>query len=199
MRGRRRHKGSSLLLDLYSCFLLPTYTLLFADSVTWIRTNFSVRAVTGLGHYRALLLWGLLLSVYYGVLLGRLTVALPRGRMRVMEFLLLGAAVLSLTLGLPVHYLPETYPHLAALHVLFTFSAGISLLAALLLLILAFDRGDRGRRILLRIWCAIVAVSCTLLLALGMVSSGLEVFLVLSTVWLTRQLWLRRHRIVTEY
>ena len=71
--------------------------------------------------------------------------------------------------------------------------------AALLLLILAFDRGDRGRRILLRIWCAIVAVSCTLLLALGMVSSGLEVFLVLSTVWLTRQLWLRRHRIVTEY
>jgi hypothetical protein len=185
-------------LDLYSCFLLPAYTLLFADSVTWIRTNFSVRAVTGLGHYRALLLWGLLLSVYYGILLGRMAMILPRSRMRVMEFLLLGAALLSLTLGLPIPYLPETYPHLADLHVLFTFSAGISLLAALLLLILAFQRGDRGGRILLRIWCAIVAVSCTLLLSLGMVSSGLEVFLVLSTVWLTRQLWLRRYRIVTE-
>ena len=122
----------------------------------------------------------------------------PRGRMRVMAFLLLGGAVLSLALGLPVPYLPETYPHLAALHVLFTFSAGISLMAALLLLILSFGRGDRSRRILLRAWCAIVAVRCILLFSLGMVSSGLEVFLVLSTVWLTRQLWLHRHRIVTE-
>lgn len=198
MRGGGRHKGSSLLLDVYSCFLLPAYTLLFADSVTWIRTNFSVRAVTGLGHYRGLLVWGLLLSVYYGVLLGRLAMTLPRGRMRVMVFLILGGAVLSLALGLPVPYLPETYPHLAALHVLFTFSAGISLLAALLLLILAFGRGDRRRRILLRMWCVIVAVSCILLFSLGMVSSGLEVFFVLSTVWLTRQLWLLRHRIVTE-
>ena len=42
MRGGPRRSG--LLLDLFACFLIPAYTLLFAGSRAWFSTNFSVIA-----------------------------------------------------------------------------------------------------------------------------------------------------------
>ena len=195
MRGRGRHKRFTLLLDLYACFLLPAYTLLFADGVTWFGGNFSVRAVGGLDYYRGLLLLGALLSVYYSLLLGSLAMTLPRPRLRLAEFWLLGLAVVSLLLGLPVPYLPQTYPELAQLHTLLTFAASFWLMAALLFLILAFRREDSRYQALLRLWWAITGVSGALFFAVGRVSGALEIFFVLSTVWLTRRLWLGRFQL----
>ena len=45
-------KSSHFWLDFFACFLIPAYTLLFAGSVQWFGTNFSVIAVTGPDHYR---------------------------------------------------------------------------------------------------------------------------------------------------
>ena len=53
---RREHWG----LDLFACLLIPAYTLLFAGSVEWFSTNFSVLAVTGPDHYRGFIYWGIL-------------------------------------------------------------------------------------------------------------------------------------------
>ena len=53
MRPARFHRRRSFWLDLFACFLIPAYTLLFAGSVEWFGTNFSVIAVTGEDHY-----WG---------------------------------------------------------------------------------------------------------------------------------------------
>lgn len=195
MRGQRRHNIVFLLLDLYSFFLLPTYTLLFSDCVTWFSGNFSVRAVSGLDCYRGLLVLGVLLSVYYGLLLGSLALKLPGPDLRGAEFLLLGMALASLLLGLPVPYLPETYPHLAQLHSILTFSASFWLMAALLFLLLAFRREDKKCDLLFGGWCVIASVSAVLFFLLGKISGALEIFFVLSTVWLTRRLWLQRFRL----
>ena len=53
-------KPSHLWLDFFACFLIPAYTLLFAGSVQWFGTNFSVIAVTGPDHYRGFVYWGIL-------------------------------------------------------------------------------------------------------------------------------------------
>ena len=50
MRPARVLRRRSFWLDLFACFLIPAYTLLFAGSVEWFGTNFSVIAVTGKDH-----------------------------------------------------------------------------------------------------------------------------------------------------
>ena len=67
MRGGPRRSG--LLLDLFACFLIPAYTLLFAGSRAWFSTNFSVIAVTGPDHYRGFLYWGVLAGGYFFLML----------------------------------------------------------------------------------------------------------------------------------
>ena len=53
---RKRH----FVLNFFSCFLIPVYTISFAGSTEWFGSNFSVIAVTGWDHYRGFLYWGLL-------------------------------------------------------------------------------------------------------------------------------------------
>lgn len=60
MRPARVLRRRSFWLDLFACFLIPAYTLLFAGSVEWFGTNFSVIAVTGKDHYWGFVYWGLI-------------------------------------------------------------------------------------------------------------------------------------------
>lgn len=192
MRGRGKQR-ENLLLDFWACFLLPGYTLLFAGSVKWFSTNFSVLAVTGADHYRGFLVWGVLAGVYFLVLLGRLAATLTQTWQRRGGYLLLGAAAVCLGLGLPLPYLPARYPEVARLHTLLIFSACVWMMGALLWLLLSFRR-DQGRSYdrLLLAWGAIVLV-CGVLFALsGIISTALEVFFTLSAAQLVRRMWMRR-------
>ena len=72
------NKPSHLWLDLFACFLIPAYTLLFAGSTAWFGTNFSVIAVLGPDHYRGFVYWGLLAGGYFFVMLSKLAFVLPR-------------------------------------------------------------------------------------------------------------------------
>ena len=75
-------KFKRFLLDCFACFLIPAYTLLFAGSVRWFGTNFSVIAVTGEDHYRGFVYWGLLAGGYFFVMLSKLAFVLPRRGVR---------------------------------------------------------------------------------------------------------------------
>ena len=168
MSPRKRHTSSSFFLDLYACFLLPAYTLLFAGSVEWFSTNFSVRAVLGEDYYWGFVLWGVLAAAYFLVLLTRLARSLS-----------------NLWLRLFVHLL----------HILLAFGACVLLMASLLLLLLAFRREAPGLyRLFLPGWIAIVAICGVLFGLVGIVSTALEVFFTLSTVLFTRRLWLLRRQ-----
>ena len=87
-------KFKRFLLDCFACFLIPAYTLLFAGSVRWFGTNFSVIAVTGADHYRGFLCWGLLAGGYFFVMLNALAAALPDFWGRLTTRLLAAAACL---------------------------------------------------------------------------------------------------------
>lgn len=185
-------KNRHFLLDLVSCFLIPGYTLLFAGSIQWFSTNFSVIAVTGADHYRGFVYWGLLAGSYFLVMLIRLAWRLPQWPSRVGVLFLTVGAILSLGYAIAIPYLPAYFPKYAALHVLLAALACVLLMAALLLCLLTFRRVDRRRWTPpLWAWLAIVGISALLFLIPQMVSTALEVFFTISATLLARDLWLR--------
>ena len=133
MRPARFHRRRSFWLDLFACFLIPAYTLLFAGSVEWFGTNFSVIAVTGEDHYWGFVYWGVLAGGYFAVMLTKLALILPRLWQRVVVCLLTLLACLALGYALAIPYLPDDFPGFASLHVVLAAGACVLLMLALLL------------------------------------------------------------------
>ena len=184
-------KTTHFWLDFFACFLIPAYTLLFAGSVQWFGTNFSVIAVTGPDHYRGFVYWGILAGSYFFVMLSRTAFVLPLRGARVLVRLLTVCAVLSLAYAVASPYLPAFFPRYAALHVALAAGACVLLMLALLVVLLALRRTDRERwRKPLWGWGLIVAGSAVLFLIPMMVSTALEVFFTISAALLTRRIWL---------
>lgn len=182
----------NILLELFACFLIPAYTLLFAGSVEWFSTNFSVIAVTGEDHFRGFFLWGLLVGGYFLGVLGRVAQTLPRRGRRVVWSLTAGGCVLLIG-ALMVPYLPEFLPKAARLHVIFAACACVLLMLALLAVILSGRRKSPSTyQPLLRVWGWIAGFSGILFVLGGMITTALEVFFILTTVWLARRLYYLR-------
>ena len=187
-RARRRR---GFWLDLFACFLIPAYTLLFAGSVEWLGTNFSVIAVTGKDHYWGFVYWGALAGGYFAVMLTKLALILPRLWQRSAVCLLALLACLALGYALAIPYLPDDFPGFASLHVVLAAGACVLLMLALLLVLLSLYRDSpENYRLLLVRWGLIVGGSGLLFLLAGMVSSALEVFFTITAALLTRRIWL---------
>ena len=179
------------VLDFFACFLIPAYTLLFAGSVRWFGTNFSVLAVAGPDHYRGFIYWGVLAGGYFLVLLNALAAVLPlRWAGRAVRLLAAGAC-LCLAYALAIPYLPDFFPRDAVLHVLLATSACVLLMAALLIIILTLLHRDPSRWSgPLRTWVLIAAGCGVLFLIPRMVSTALEVFFTIAAALLARRLWM---------
>ena len=179
-------------MDLYACFLIPAYTLLFAGDKAWFQTNFSVLAVRGETYYYGFLLWSLLVGGYFLVVMLSLTAKLKGRRLRRLLFSMISAACACLAYGAAIPYLPARLPRYSRLHVGLVFGACVLMMAALLVVLLACWRIEKRKYLpLLLWWSGNAAVSVLLLFLLGKVSSGLEVFFTLSTAFLVRSVWIR--------
>ena len=191
MRPARARRRRGFWLDLFACFLIPAYTLLFAGSVEWLGTNFSVIAVTGKDHYWGFVYWGALAGGYFAVMLTKLALILPRLWQRSAVCLLALLACLALGYALAIPYLPDDFPGFASLHVVLAAGACVLLMLALLLVLLSRYRDSpENYRLLLVRWGLIVGGSGLLFLLAGMVSSALEVFFTITAALLTRRIWL---------
>lgn len=191
MRPARARRRRGFWLDLFACFLIPAYTMLFAGSVEWLGTNFSVIAVTGKDHYWGFVYWGALAGGYFAVMLTKLALILPRLWQRSAVCLLALLACLALGYALAIPYLPDDFPGFASLHVVLDAGACVLLMLALLLVLLSLYRDSpENYRLLLVRWGLIVGGSGLLFLLAGMVSSALEVFFTITAALLTRRIWL---------
>lgn len=191
MRPARARRRRGFWLDLFACFLIPAYTMLFAGSVEWLGTNFSVIAVTGKDHYWGFVYWGALAGGYFAVMLTKLALILPRLWQRSAVCLLALLACLALGYALAIPYLPDDFPGFASLHVVLAAGACVLLMLALLLVLLSLYRDSpENYRLLLVRWGPIVGGSGLLFLLAGMVSSALEVFFTITAALLTRRIWL---------
>lgn len=191
LEGRMKKK-THFWLDLVSCFLIPGYTLLFAGSVQWFSSNFSVIAVTGADHYRGFVYWGILAGGYFLVMLGRMAGRLPRRGAQIGVLLITVCAIFSLGYAIAIPYLPAYFPKYAALHVLLAALACVLLMLALLIVLLVLRREDpEGWRAPLRHWAGIVVGSALLFWVAGIVSTALEVFFTIGADLLVREIWLK--------
>lgn len=108
LEGRMK-KRPHFWLDFVSCVLIPGYTLLFAGSVQWFSSNFSVIAVTGADHYRGFVYWGILAGGYFLVMLGRLAGRLPRRGAQIGVLLITVCAIFSLGMPSPFPISPPIF------------------------------------------------------------------------------------------
>ncbi|NBI67771.1 hypothetical protein D1646_13355 [Pseudoflavonifractor sp. 60] len=186
-------KVKRFLLDFFACFLIPGYTLLFAGSVQWFSTNFSVIAVTGPDHYRGFVYWGLLAGGYFLFVLSGLAVGLPQPGARLTVRVLTAVALLSLAYAVAIPYLPAYFPKHAVLHVALAAEACVLLMVALLLVILfrRQEEPDRWQRPFL-VWKLIVLGCAVIFLIPRMVSTALEVFFTISAALLARKMLLQK-------
>ena len=185
-----RSQAGRLVLDLYACFLIPSYTLLYAGGKGWLTTNFSVLAAMDRGRFFGCLSWGLVVGIYFLVMLLRLS-AYVRGRLPLRVVTVLACGELAAALVLP--YRPELLPRAARVHVTLASSASVLMMLVLLAVVLEGWGRDRGGYApFLRGWAAIAAVSLVLLALAGMVSAAVEIFFAISAALLVRRLWLYR-------
>ena len=184
-------KVKRFFLDFFACFLIPAYTLLFAGSVRWFGTNFSVIAVTGPDHYRGFIYWGILAGGYFFVMLNKLAFTLPARWMRLLARLLAVCAVLSLAYALSIPYLPAYFPKYAALHVVLAAGACVLLMVDLQFIILVHRRQNLERWAGAMRFCWLMVAGCAVLFLVPMmVSTALEVFFTISAALLARKMWL---------
>ena len=186
MRKWLRPDWRARLLDLFACFLIPLYTLLFTHDTRWFTTNFSVIAAAR-DQRHGFFLWGDagggLSAVRPAAGDGRaaqaaVAPALPVGRLP-------AAAV-----GSGAAYTPDELPKIADLHVICAFTASCLLVLSLFLLLLQKARQDRQRYWDCMKWLGVtVLLSLVLFAMVGIISSALEIFFVLSTTLLARRLW----------
>lgn len=186
------HKETHLILNVFACFLLPAFTMLFAGEENWLRTNFSLLAVQGRGHYYAFLLWGLTAGSYFFLLLLRLTATLPGVWSRRWLWGGILLACLCLEGALLIPYLPEQFPRYARMHVCLAFAAGGLVMLVLLGVLLCLRREEERCRPLLWAWAGIGGGSVLIFALAGIVTSALEIFVTLSCALLVRRLWILR-------
>lgn len=186
MRKWLRPDWRARLLDLFACFLIPLYTLLFTHDTRWFTTNFSVIAAAR-DQRHGFFLWGMLVRVYLLCVLLPVMAALPRPLWP--RLCLLGGFLLLLS-AVVLPYTPDELPKIADLHVICAFTASCLLVLSLFLLLLQKARQDRQRYWDCMKWLGVtVLLSLVLFAMVGIISSALEIFFVLSTTLLARRLW----------
>ena len=174
MRKWLRPDWRARLLDLFACFLIPLYTLLFTHDTRWFTTNFSVIAAAR-DQRHGFFLWGMLVGVYLLCVL--------------FSYILTGGFLLLLS-AVVLPYTPDELPKIADLHVICAFTASCLLVLSLFLLLLQKARQDRQRYWDCMKWLGVtVLLSLVLFAMVGIISSALEIFFVLSTTLLARRLW----------
>lgn len=119
MRKWLRPDWRARLLDLFACFLIPLYTLLFTHDTRWFTTNFSVIAAAR-DQRHGFFLWGMLVGVYLLCVLLPVMAALPRPLWP--RLCLLGGFLLLLS-AVVLPYTPDELPKIADLHVICAFTA----------------------------------------------------------------------------
>ena len=190
MKKLRKPQGG-VLLNFFTLFLLPVYTVLFAGSITWFGTNFSVIAVTGKDHYRGFFLWGVLAGAVFLVLMVRIIHSLPGFWGKLPPYLLTYLAISALAYTLMIPYLPENWPGYADLHVALAAGACVLLMVDILLVLLRRFYRDRQKwKGCLIAWGLMVLGSGVIFAMAGMVSSALEVFFTIASGLLLRRMFL---------
>lgn len=172
--------------------VIPVYTLLFAGGSDWFTSNLSVIGSRP-GRRGAFFFLGIVIGLYYLLILRRLLSRLPR---HMTETLLLYMAFALLVFAVSTPYLPDSVPLQAFLHVVSAFSASVLLTLCLCLTLRrlsSLSRSAFSRLRPYRLSMGVIIVVCAFLLLLaGIISSALEIYFIITTTILTQRMYADR-------
>lgn len=164
--------------DIFTFAFIPITTLLLASLGGWRETNLSVLG-NQTGRQLVFALWGLSAGLYYSAYLHHLFALASykkRGGRR-----LTALAAVFLLLAVTTPYLPAQYPLRSRIHVLLAFFSPVLLLLGLIAFLRFLTPRNPGKcRPAWYILLLMGIISCFFLLKEGFITSGLEVFLILS-------------------
>ena len=187
-----------MILSLTAYVIIPLYTLLFVSGTNWFTSNLSVIGSVPT-RQTAFFFLGVIIGLYYHVVVERLLRYLPRRRL---EHQLAHLALALLLLAVATPYLPKVFPLKAFLHVTFAFAASILLLLTLYLVVWRLSGLSRSISLALRpyrfLLIGISLGSLLLLCIAGIISTALELFFVISTTVTIQQLYRKCIRILAK-
>lgn len=180
-----------MVSSLMAYCVIPACTLFFVRGSNWLTSNLSV-----IGSWPerrvGFFLLGLLIGLYYLIILRKLLAFLPR---HLPETVLLHTAFGLLMLAVSTPYLPQTVPIQAFFHVVSAFSASVLLALCLWLTFTGLSRLSPVLRGFLRPFrmsmAVIVAVCAALLLIAGIISTAMEVYFLLTTIVLVQKVYVQ--------
>ena len=184
-----------MILNLAAFFIIPGYTLLFVRNFSLFSLNFSVIG-NMLGRKKGFCLWGIMTGWYFYAVLSQVA-----ARLRLCKGVrcLVHTALFLLFCAVTTPYLPEELPFKAFLHIVFAMASALCL--CLYLFFAAWRLLDEDRTAgLITLWClaVILLISAALLILVGIVSSALEIFFTFSTVFLSRYLYGKTNRLISQ-
>lgn len=170
--------------DIFSLYIIPISTILFAGLDGWTSSNFSSIAYAK-NKQIAFLLWGFLTAWYYN--------AYSRYLFRIVNFngklaiTFLWAATISLIFAITTPYMPDALPQQAKLHFIFAFCSPLLLLCSIICFQIYLERINKARFKRARLELTIIVVVSVITLTLvGFVSSLLEIFVCISVCYYLR-------------
>ena len=181
------------MLNIFSYFILPAYTILLALEDSLFEANLSVISST-LEHKDAFMFWAFMIVAFIYLVLHKVIEGYHLEHARLASILVTTTCVL-LILAATTPYLPEEDSMRANLHVLFAFTSSITLLASFLSIIVELRRRDKKEYNKYFVTIIVIGVLSSILVILfGMVTGFLEIFVTLSGIFMAKALYERSQK-----
>lgn len=178
--------GIMMFLWFAAYILIPVYTILFVQGNDWLTTNFSVIGNI-IGKEEEFALWGLMVGIYFFCTLQLIVARMP---VRPPCTWLIPLSLLLLTCAIITPYLPQKMPLGSWLHVMFSFTSALCLLACLGSIIGTLYHEDHKKYRLYPVGLAGIGLFSLFLLCLaGIISSALEIFFTIASTFMVYRLY----------
>lgn len=183
-----------MLSAIIAYFIIPAYTLFFVRDTPWFSCNLSVIGSTA-ERQDGFFVLGLLLGFYFVIKFKQLLQIFSD---RKFDKILVYSAFGFLLSAVIIPYLPETLPFWSFLHICFAMTASLLLLFCLGRTIFRLSGLSQESAFLMEPYRLGLFLTCAVSVLLffindGIISTTLEIYFILSTVWMTERLSKKAH------
>jgi hypothetical protein len=181
------------MLDIFSYFVIPVYTILLARQDSLFEANLSLIS-SDIQHKNAFILWAFMIVTFIYLVLSKV-ISNYKLRHAKLDHALVITSCTLLLLATITPYLPDKDPIRAKLHVGFAFTSTVVLLLAFLAITLELRALDKKQYNIFFILVIVIGVvSSFLFIYFGMVTGFLEAFITITGTLMAKTLYDRSKR-----
>lgn len=176
------------MLDIFSYFVIPVYTILLARQDSLFDSNLSLIS-SAVEHKNAFMLWVFMIVIFIYLVLSKVISNYKLRHTKLDHALVITSCVLLLLSG-ATPYLPDINPIKAKVHVVFAFTSTVVLLLVFLAITLELRKVDKKQYNIFFILVVVIGIiSVILFIYFGMVTGFLEAFITITATLLAKTLY----------